>query len=128
MECRLLKGNQTGVSDHKSSGKDGNSPGAGLDKALAVLKQRFGENFQTSRALREQHSHTTTYIPSELPDAVVFAESTEDVQHVVRACAEYRVPVIPFGTGTSLEGGVNAPFGGISVDVSHMDKVLAGQS
>jgi len=97
---------------------------AGITKTLAVLKQRFGENFQSSRAMRAQHTHTTTYIPSQLPDAVVFAESTEDVQHVVRACAEYRVPVIPFGTGTSLEGGVNAPHGGISVDLSRMDKVL----
>lgn len=97
---------------------------AGLEKTLAVLKQRFGENFQTSQALREQHCHTTTWIPSELPDAVVFAECTEDVQHVVRTCAEYRVPVIPFGTGTSLEGGVNAPLGGISVDVSRMDNIL----
>lgn len=97
---------------------------AGIAKIMAVLKQRFGENFQTSHDLRKQHSHTTTYIPSELPDAVVFARSTEDVQHVVRACAEYRVPVIPYGTGTSLEGGVNAPFGGISLDLSLMDKVL----
>ncbi len=99
--------------------------GAGLEKALGVLKQRFGENFQSSQALREQHAHTTTWLKPELPDAVVFANSTEDVQHVVRTCAEYRVPVIPYGTGTSLEGGVNAPLGGISVDVSRMDKVLA---
>jgi len=97
---------------------------AGIEKALAVLNQRFGEQMQTSRSMREQHSHTQTYIRSQLPDAVVFARSNEDVQHVVRACAEYRVPVIAFGTGTSLEGGVNAPMGGISLDVSQMDQVL----
>lgn len=97
----------------------------GIEKALAVLKQRFGENFQTSQALREQHSHTMTFIPSELPDGVVFATSTEDVQHIVRICAEYKVPLIPYGTGTSLEGGVNAPIGGISLDVSRMDKILS---
>ncbi len=97
----------------------------GIEKALGVLKQRFGEKFQTGMSLREQHSHTTTYIASQLPDGVVFAGSSEDVQQVVRICAEYKVPLIPFGTGTSLEGGVNAPHGGISVDVSRMDKVIA---
>ncbi len=97
----------------------------GIEKALSVLKQRFGENFQTGHALREQHSHTTTYIPSQLPDGVVFATNSEDVQHVVRVCAEYKVPLIPFGTGTSLEGGVNAPIGGISLDVSRMDKIIS---
>ncbi|MGB7285662.1 MAG: FAD-linked oxidase C-terminal domain-containing protein [Salaquimonas sp.] len=97
----------------------------GIQNALGVLKQRFGENFQTSTSLLEQHSHTTTYIPSQLPDAVIFATCSEDVQHVVRLCAEYKVPLIPFGTGTSLEGGVNAPMGGISIDVSRMDKIIA---
>lgn len=97
----------------------------GIKKALAVLKQRFGEDFQTSNALREQHSHTTTYIQSQLPDGVVFAVNDEDVQDVVRVCAEYRVPLIPFGTGTSLEGGVNAPIGGISLDLSRMDKIIS---
>ncbi len=97
---------------------------AGLAKALGVLKQRFGEQFTDGKSLREQHSHTTTYLPSQLPDAVIFASSTGDVQDAVRVCAEYKVPVIAFGTGTSLEGGVNAPYGGISIDVSRMDKVL----
>src|SRR5919206_60768 len=59
------------------------------------------------------------------PDGVVFAERTEDVQEVVRLCAEHRVPVIAFGTGTSLEGHVNAPHGGISVDLGRMNRVLA---
>jgi len=81
-----------------------------------------------NHSLREQHSHTTTYIPSQLPDAVVFAESTEDVQQVVRVCAEHKVPIIPFGTGTSLEGGVNAPAGGISIDLMRMNKVLSVNS
>lgn len=97
----------------------------GIATAIDVLKQRFGEQLKTSQALREQHSHTTTYIPSQLPDAVIFAKSTQDVQEVVRVCAEYKVPVIPFGTGTSLEGGVNAPAGGISIDVNDMNQILA---
>lgn len=98
---------------------------SGISTVIDVLKQRFGEKLQTSQSLREQHSHTTTYIPSQLPDAVVFAETTQDVQETVRICAEYGVPIIPFGTGTSLEGGVNAPAGGISIDLNAMDKIVS---
>ena len=96
----------------------------GIATAIGILKQRFGDQLQTNQSLREQHSHTTTYIPSQLPDAVVFASSTEEVQEVVRTCAEHKVPIIPFGTGTSLEGGVNAPAGGISIDLMRMNQVL----
>lgn len=97
----------------------------GIALALGILKQTFGESFQTGQSLREQHAHTTTYIPAQLPDGVLFAESSDDVQTAVAICAEHKVPIIAFGTGTSLEGGVNAPGGGISIDVSRMDKVLA---
>ncbi len=97
----------------------------GIATAVGILKQRFGESLKTSHALREQHSHTVTYIPSQLPDAVIFAYSTEEVRDVVRVCAEHKVPIIPFGTGTSLEGGVNAPAGGISIDVSGMNKIIS---
>ena len=87
---------------------------AGIAAALGILKQRFGERFQTGQAIRDQHAHTTTYIPAQPPDAVVWPETTEEVQEIVRVCAEHRVPVIAFGVGTSLEGHVNAPGGGIS--------------
>ena len=97
---------------------------AGIALATGVLKQRFGERFQTGQAIREQHGHTTTWIPTQAPDAVIFAQSTQDVSDIVRTCAEHRVPVIPFGTGTSLEGHVNAPGGGICIDLSQMDKVI----
>ena len=97
----------------------------GIATVLGILKQRFGERFQTGQAIRTQHSHTTTYLPSQAPDGVVFVRSTEEVQDVVRACAAHRVPVIPFGTGTSLEGHINAPGGGISIDLSGMDRILA---
>ncbi|HKA47031.1 MAG TPA: FAD-linked oxidase C-terminal domain-containing protein [Methyloceanibacter sp.] len=92
---------------------------------LMTLAARFGNRFSTGTALREQHANTLTWIKCEPPDAVVFAESTPEVVDLVRLCAEARVPVIPFGTGTSLEGQVNAPFGGISLDLSHMNRVLA---
>ncbi len=101
---------------------------AGITTVIGVLKQQFGDRLQTSKSLREQHSHTTTYIPSQLPDAVVFPHTTEEVQNIVKTCAKYKVPIIPFGTGTSLEGGVNAPAGGISVDLQQMDKIIAVNS
>ena len=98
---------------------------AGIAAAIAALRGRFGDRLSTSAALRLQHGDITTYLPSQPPDAVVFAESTEDVQHLVTICAANRAPVIPYGTGTSLEGGVNAPAGGICVDLSRMNRILA---
>ncbi len=90
------------------------------------LKARFGERCSTALAVREQHgrdeSAFTTVPP---PSAVVFAESTADVADAVRLAAQHRVPVIPFGVGSSLEGHLLAVEGGISIDVSRMDRVLS---
>ncbi len=97
----------------------------GIATALGVLKQRFGEQVQTGQAIREQHGHTTTWVRNQPPDGVVFAQSTQDVSEIVKICATHRVPIIPFGTGSSLEGHVNAPAGGISVDLMQMNQVLA---
>ena len=91
----------------------------------AVLFQRLGERFSTNRSSREQHAHTTTYIPAQPPDGVAFPETAEEVQDIVKVCAGHAVPVIAFGVGTSLEGHVNAPGGGIAVDTSGMKRVLA---
>lgn len=96
----------------------------GVGIVVGILKQRFGDRCATSGALREQHAHTTTWLQNQPPDAVVFAENTQEVADVVRTCAEHKVPVIPFGTGTSLEGHVNAPEGGISIDLSGMNRIL----
>ena len=98
---------------------------AGIGAILPVLKETFGARFQTGEDFRRQHAHTTTYIPAQLPDGVVFAESADDVKTAVRLCAAHKVPVIPFGTGSSLEGQVNAPCGGISIDFSRMNRVLS---
>jgi D-lactate dehydrogenase (cytochrome) len=100
------------------------SPGA-KRTLLATLAERFGDRFSTGMALRQQHANTLTWIKCEPPDAVVFAEETREVAEVVKLCAAARVPVIPFGTGSSLEGHVNAPFGGVSVDLSRMNRILA---
>ncbi|MGI9521738.1 MAG: FAD-binding oxidoreductase [Hyphomicrobiaceae bacterium] len=95
-----------------------------VDTAISVLKQRFGERVQTGEAIRRQHGHTLTWLENQPPDVVVWPNSTEEVADVVRIAARYRVPVIPFGAGTSLEGHVNAPLGGISLDFSNMSEVL----
>ena len=92
---------------------------------FAALAARFGNRFSMSQALREQHANTLTWLKLEPPDAVLFAETAAEVSEVVRLCAEARVPIIPFGTGTSLEGHVNAPFGGLSLDLSRMNRIIA---
>ena len=97
---------------------------SGIKTVMDVLKQQFGDRFQTSASVREQHGHTTTWIANQMPDAVVFAKSTEEVSDIVKACAAHKVPVIAFGTGTSLEGHVNAAAGGISIDLSQMNKII----
>jgi D-lactate dehydrogenase (cytochrome) len=96
-----------------------------VQAALAALAARFGNRLVTSQAVREQHANTTTWIANEPPDAVVFPQASGDVQDAVRICAAHRMPVIPFGTGTSLEGHVNAPCGGVSIDFRDMNQVLA---
>ncbi len=98
---------------------------AAIDRVKAALAARFGNKLVTSDAVRQQHANTTTWLPNEPPDAVVYAASAEDVQATVAICAEHKVPVIPFGTGTSLEGHVNAPFGGVSIDLMEMNRVIA---
>ncbi len=98
---------------------------SGIGTALLRLKELFGDRLATSAAVREQHGHTTTWIPNQPPDAVLFAEAGADVVEAVRICAAHDVPVIPFGTGSSLEGHLNAPAGGLSIDLSRMNRVIA---
>src|SRR5438067_6756993 len=98
---------------------------AAVKAVVAALAAKFGNRLVTSQAVREQHANTTTWIANEPPDAVVFPQASGEVQDVVRICAERHVPVIPVGTGTSLEGHVNAPYGGVSIDFRDMNRVLA---
>ena len=93
--------------------------------AIAALTAAFGNRVVTSQAVREQHGNTLTWVPNQPPDAVVFPQNTDDVQTIVRICAANGVPVIPFGVGTSLEGHINAPLGGVSIDFRDMNKMLA---
>ena len=91
----------------------------------ALLKQRLGDRLLTGQAIRDQHGATTTWLPLQPPDAVAFPDSTAEVAEIVRICATHGVPVIPYGTGTSLEGHVNAPGGGVTLDLSRMNAILA---
>jgi D-lactate dehydrogenase (cytochrome) len=93
--------------------------------AIAALNAAFGNRVVTSLAVRQQHANTFTWIPNQPPDAVVFAQTTEDVQRIVGICAAHGMPIIPFGTGSSLEGHVNAPKGGVSIDFRDMNKLIA---
>lgn len=102
----------------------GTNPVGEPGTVVGLLKERFADRCATSATLRQQHGHTTTWIANQPPDAVVFAQTSEEVALIVRLCAEHKVPVIPFGAGTSLEGHVNAPEGGISIDLSAMNRIL----
>ncbi len=96
-----------------------------VEAVTAALAARFGNRLVTSRAVREQHANTVTWIRPQAPDAVVFPQDTDEVAAIVRICAAHRMPVIPFGAGTSLEGHTNAPFGGVCIDFGQMNAILA---
>jgi D-lactate dehydrogenase (cytochrome) len=89
------------------------------------LAARFGNRMVTSLAVRQQHANTLTWVENQPPDIVVYPRSTEEVAEIVKLCAAARVPVVPFGTGTSFEGHTNAPYGGVSIDTSLMKRVVA---
>jgi len=91
---------------------------------LAALRERFGERCSTATAVREQHGRDESPFPVTPPEVVVFCESTDEVSAVVTLAAEHAVPVIAFGTGSSLEGHLLAVQGGVSVDVSRMTQVV----
>ncbi|MEL6747083.1 MAG: FAD-linked oxidase C-terminal domain-containing protein [Pseudomonadota bacterium] len=92
---------------------------------LAVLKQRFGEQVSTGASVRQQHAHSTSWLANEPADAVVFATTEQDVIDTLGIARAYQLPIIPFGAGTSLEGQVNAPDGGICIDLSALNEIKA---
>ena len=95
------------------------------DAFLASLRELFGDRLSTSQAMREHHGRDESSYDPMLPDAVVFAQSTQEVAAAVALCNEYKVPVIPYGTGTSLEGHILALSGGLSIDLLQMNRVIA---
>ena len=91
---------------------------------IEALKDQFGERCSTSESVRLQHGKGESWHPPELPDCVCYPDTTAEVATIMTLCHEHKVPVIPFGVGTSLEGHTQAPLGGVSIDLSRMNEVL----
>jgi len=94
------------------------------DELLDSLRSLLGERLSTAMAVREQHGKDVSFHEGHPPDAVAFAETTEEVAAIVRLCAEHETPVVPFGTGTSLEGHIAALHGGVCIDLGRMNAIL----
>jgi len=92
---------------------------------LEEMRALLGDRVTTSRGVREHHGKDESYFPYAPPDAVVFPESTEEVRGIVDLCRRHKTPMIPYGVGTSLEGHVLAIHGGVCIDLSRMNRVLA---
>ncbi len=92
---------------------------------IAALKLDFGDRFSMANAVRDHHGKDESPYPTMLPDAVVFAESTEEVVRVVQLCNTYKIPLIPYGAGSSLEGHILAVEGGITIDLTAMNKIIS---
>ena len=99
-------------------------PAQDLNPLILELRELLGERLSTSESVRQQHGKDESFHEVAAPDAVAFANSSDEVAAIVRACARYKTPVIAYGTGTALEGHVQALHGGICIDVSQMNEVL----
>jgi D-lactate dehydrogenase (cytochrome) len=97
---------------------------AASSAVVEQLAPLLGERITTALPVRQQHACTVTWHENQPADAVAFPRATEEVVSIVEACSQHEVPIIPFGTGTALEGHVNAPHGGICVSMREMNKVL----
>jgi D-lactate dehydrogenase (cytochrome) len=98
---------------------------ATVERSVSTLKELLGDRLSTAHAVRDHHGHDESYHETHAPDAVAFPESTEEVARIVEICAANRIPVVPYGTGTSLEGQVAALHGGICIDLSRMNAIVA---
>src|SRR5690606_35856331 len=94
------------------------------DALVAELSAVLGERVTTNQAVRERHGKDESFHAPHPPDVVAFAESTDEVRDIVLICGRHGAPVIPYGTGTSLEGHVAALEGGVCIDLSGMDRIL----
>jgi len=97
---------------------------AAREAAIKTLQQLLGDRLSTAASMRERHGKDASYHPCAPPDAVAFAQSTEEVSEIVKVCGRHKVPIIPFGTGTGMEGNVVALRGGVCIDTSRMNRIL----
>jgi D-lactate dehydrogenase (cytochrome) len=95
-----------------------------IDKALGELRELFGDRLSTNESVRDHHSHDESWHEGRPPDAVCFVDNTDEVSRLMQICTRYQIPVIPFGTGTGLEGGTVAQQGGICIDISNMNSII----
>ena len=95
-----------------------------IKTTIDILRQRFGDRLSTNQTIRDRHGTDESYHAPSAPDAVVFPDTREDVQDIVKICGEHDTPIIPFGVGTSLEGHIAALRGGISIDLGKMNAVV----
>ena len=95
-----------------------------MQNAIDLLLRRFGERASINSDVRKQHGQDESFHKSASPDLVVFPESTDEVRENVLICGKHKVPIVPFGAGTSLEGHISAVRGGVCIDLSQMNKVL----
>ena len=95
------------------------------DRAVAELSAVLGDRLASSHAIRDHHGRDESPLPPALPDLVAFPESDKEVAAILKVCNDYRLPVIPFGAGTSLEGHVLATRGGVSLDLTRMNKIVS---
>lgn len=93
--------------------------------AIEAFATHFGKDFTTNFTTRQQHAHTQTWLSNQPADGVLFAQNKQMLVDAVKLASQYQCPIIPFGIGSSLEGHVNAPHGGVCIDVSNMNQVLA---
>lgn len=95
-----------------------------FSEAITELQSRFANQLSTNLTVRQQHAHSMSWLPNEPADAVLTAYTKHDVADAVKICNRYKMPVIAFGVGSSLEGQLNAPHGGLCIDMSAMDSVI----
>jgi len=95
-----------------------------FSEASPELEALFAKRFSAGSSVRDQHGRDEGHLPAQPPEGVIFPESTEEVAQALRICHQHRIPVIPFGVGTSLEGQVLASQGGLCIDLSRMNRVI----